>query len=67
MQVEATTKEEQLRGVRSFVDGLPRAVHLIGGPRDGEVADGCPPEYAELTTFGEVNRTALWSPPEEPD
>ena len=67
VQVEATTKEEQLRGVRSFIDGLPRAVRLIGGPRDGEVTDGCPSEYVEMTTYGDVNRTALWVSPEGPE
>ena len=66
VRVEVTTKEEQLRGEQSFIDGLPRAVRLIGGPRDGEVTDGCPSEYVEMTTYGDVNRTALWFSPEEP-
>ena len=65
VRVEVTTKEEQFRGEQYFVDGLPHAVHLIGGPRDGEVTDGCPSEYVEMTTFGDVNRTALWFPSEE--
>lgn len=62
-QVDVTTKAEQLRGESSFVNGLPRAVRLLGGPRDGEVVDGGAPDYVEVTTFGETDRTAIYAPP----
>lgn len=61
-QVEVTSKEEFLRGEQSFIDGLPRAVCLIGGPRDGEIVDGGADDYAEVTTYGEFSRTAIWAP-----
>ncbi len=60
-QVEVTTLTEVLRGERAFVDGLPRAVRLVGGPRDGEVVDGGAEGYAEMTADGDVNRTAIWA------
>ena len=62
VQIEVTTEAERLRGESSFVDGLPRAVRLVGGPRDGDVVDGGAPNYAEVTTWGETDRTAIFSP-----
>jgi len=61
-QIDVTTKWEALRGLRSFVDGMPRAVKLVGGPMDGQVVDGGAAHYVEVTAFGEINRTAIWSP-----
>jgi hypothetical protein len=67
VQVEVTTEEERLRGEQSFVNGPPRAVRLVGGPRDGEVVDSGAVDYAEVTAHGEVNRTAIWAPKRSAD
>jgi hypothetical protein len=64
-QVEVTTKDEDARGRKSFVNGQPRAVRLIGGPGDGEVVDGGASEYIEVTAYGDSERTAIWAPPSQ--
>jgi hypothetical protein len=61
-QIDVTSKWEALRGIRSYVAGIPRAVRLVGGPRDGEVVDRGAPDYVEVTAYGENDRTAVWSP-----
>jgi hypothetical protein len=61
-QIDVTSKWEALRGIRSYVAGMPRAVRLIGGSRDGEVVDGGAPEYVEVTAHGDTERIAIWSP-----
>jgi hypothetical protein len=61
-QIDVTNKWEALRGIRSYVKGRPRAVRLIGGPRDGEIVDGGAFSYCEVTAYGETERTASWSP-----
>ena len=68
-QVEVITKDEDARGRKSFVNGQPRAIRLVGGPRDGEIVDSRALmlgwrsyQYAEVTACGDTERIATWSP-----
>jgi hypothetical protein len=61
-QIDVTSKRDEVEGRRVFVNGIPRAVRLIGGPRDGEVVDRGAPDYIDVTAYGDTERTAVWSP-----
>jgi hypothetical protein len=62
-QINVTSKWEALRGIRSYVASMPRAVRLISGPRDAEIVDDVVPDgYVEVTAYGDTRRTAVWSP-----
>jgi hypothetical protein len=61
-QIDVTSKKDEVEGRRVFMNGIPRAVRLVGGPRDGEVVDGGAPDYVEVTAYGETERIAVWGP-----
>jgi hypothetical protein len=49
-----------------WVNGLPRAVRLVGGPRNGEITDGLAHDYAEVTSHDDTDRTAVWALADSP-